>query len=253
MQSIPKAISNSIEIEANRKESRMIQDKIETDENDAETYVDEIDESNESVKNLEKSSRIIDVLGLIIKTKCGSLPKRKTTELIEEVETLNLRLLNLLLTALKDTELMEWITERIETIAKEKNRILSPQEMDKMIKQNIQLMGLFVIIGTLQRTYEAIATKQIVPLQKDISEKRNTVAFDLIFIFISMRFEGLNIKTIEKYYKKYNSMHNFWATSVLQMIVIEHLTYHDVDYKIRQQIANLIEIAYIPNNPSKQE
>ena len=70
---------------------------------------------------------------------------------MKEVEELSLRNLSFFLNTLKENDFKKWIAERIETI--EKDRQLDKIDIEKIVEQNIQVMGFCIILEMLQKTY----------------------------------------------------------------------------------------------------
>lgn len=244
MASIPKEIQNSKNSEQRRIEIRKEQDRLE-DEKEELNLPAITEDSSIEIKEIEKSLKIVEVLGQIIKTRCGSLPITKTRELMKEVEELSLRNLSFFLNTLKENDFKKWIAERIETI--EKDRQLDKIDIEKIVEQNIQVMGFCIILEMLQKTYLSLASAKIKDLQEEISEQADTVAFDFIQIFFKLNYEGIKINYIEKYYKKFNEQKNFWAAGSLSILVQGYLESHNVEPRTRQQICSLFGISYMPN------
>ena len=108
-------------------------------------------------------------------------------------------------------------------------------------------MGFVIIIGILQRTYLSLSTQKILSLQKEISDNENSVAFDFLFIFFKLNYEGIKSSFIEHYYRKFNDSKNSWAENVLMLLVKSYLDSHNVEYKERAKILSLFGLKYKPN------
>ena len=111
------------------------------------------------------------------------------------------------------------------------------------------MMGFIFIIGMLQKTYLSLTTKKIISLQEEISGNENTVAFDFFLIFFKLNYEGINFNVIENYYNKFYETDNSWAIGVLKLLVKSYLDTHNVDFRKRQKLANLLHFQYEPNKP----
>ena len=104
-------------------------------------------ESDPEMKEIERSMKIIEVLGQIIKNRSGSFKKTEIKELIFEVEKLGLRILTYFLNTLKSPEFKEWIFERISILEKERGNYLEKDKIEKIVEQNVEMMGFVIIIG----------------------------------------------------------------------------------------------------------
>ena len=249
MTTLPKEIEmsrSSKSPEEQRLLSRREQDKIEDET--AELNVNDINENSDpEMKEIERSMKIIEVLGQIIKNRSGSFKKTEIKELIFEVEKLGLRILTYFLNTLKSPEFKEWIFERISILEKERGNYLEKGKIEKIVEQNVEMMGFVIIIGILQRTYLSLSTQKILSLQKEISDNENSVAFDFLFIFFKLNYEGIKSSFIEHYYRKFNDSKNSWAENVLMLLVKSYLDSHNVEYKERAKILSLFGLKYKPN------
>ena len=179
----------------------------------------------------------------------GSFKKIEIKELILEVEKLGLRILTYFLDTLKNPDFKEWIFERISLLEKQRNSQFDKKRVEKIVEQNIEMMGFIFIIGMLQKTYLSLTTKKIISLQEEISDNENTVAFDFFLIFFKLNYEGINFNVIENYYNKFYKTDNSWAIGVLKLLVKSYLDTHNVDFRKRQKLANLLHFQYEPNKP----
>ena len=244
IKSMPKEIENKKSCEEQRLDIRRHQDVIEEEVSDIEPVTDS---SDQRIIEIEKAMKILDVLGQIIKNRVGSLKKNQVKELICELEKLGLRILSFFLNTLRDQDLKDWISERITIIEKQKGHSLSSKELEKVVEQNIEIMGFVIIVGMLQKTYMALTTDKISSIQEEISSTENTVAFDFFNIFFHLNYNGINFTFIERYYKKFDKSQNFWAQGVLSLLVKGYLETHHVDFKERQKLYDLFKFKYRPN------
>lgn len=255
MNDLISAFSKEIEHSKSTKsteEKRMIarreQDKIEEETKELDDI--SVDENSDSeIIEIERSMKIIEVIGQIIKNRSGSFKKTEIKELILEVEKLGLRILTYFLDTLKNPDFKEWIFERISVLEKQKNSQFDKKRVEKIVEQNIEMMGFIFIIGMLQKTYLSLTTKKIISLQEEISGNENTVAFDFFLIFFKLNCEGINFNVIENYYNKFYETDNSWAIGVLKLLVKSYLDTHNVDFRKRQKLANLLHFQYEPNKP----
>lgn len=225
---------------------RKEQDMLEEQTEDIETV--NLDEySDPEIIDIERSMKIIEVLGQIIKNRSGSFKMSKIKELICEVEKLGLRILTYFLDTLKNPEFKDWISERIYVLEKERDQSFDKEKIEKIVEQNIQMMGFVIIIGMLQKTYSALTTQKILPLQEEISGEEDSVAFDFLLLFFKLSYEGLKFDYIEHYYKKFNNAKNSWAKDVLMILVKGYLDFHNVDYRVRAKLSSLFGFKYEPN------
>ena len=224
-----------------RREQDEIEETSELNENDVN------ENSDPEMIEIERAMKIIEVLGQIIKNRSGSFKKTEIKELILEVEKLGLRILTYFLDTLKSSEFKEWIFERIRILEKKRGNSFEKEKIEKIVEQNVEMMGFVIIIGMLQKTYLSLSTQKVLSLQKEISDCENSVAFDFLFIFFKLNYEGIKFDYIEHYYKKFNESKNSWAKNVLMLLVKSYLDSHNVEFKERAKILSLLGLKYKPN------
>lgn len=181
--SLPKEIEDSKNCDKQRIDIRKNQDKFD-EENENLSNSDITETSDPLFIEIEKAMKIIDVLGQIIKNRSGSFKKSKIKELIYEVEKLGLRLLSFFLNTLKDDEFKKWICERIDVIEQKKGNSLDKAKIEKIVEQNIEIMGFVLIIGMLQKTYFCLTTKKLFHCRKRFQETKipQLLTFFLFFL-----------------------------------------------------------------------
>ena len=234
-------------IQRNRLAYRERQDIINDVKNVANDDIEEIpDETSPELIELEKAMRIVEVLGQIAKNRYGSLKKKNIKEILLEIEELEFRLLSFFMSFVNDNSLKEWLYKRIEAIQKEKKYLLKEEEIKKLIKQNIDALGMTFVLVSFMQIYNSVASEKFIDLQMEISESKNTISFDFVNILFHINLKGLNYNEIKKYHDKFSNI-NPWAVKVLGIIIADYLDHHNVYFRDRQRFADLFGFKYKPN------
>ena len=93
-----------------------------------------VDENSDSeIIEIERSMKIIEVIGQIIKNRSGSFKKIEIKELILEVEKLGLRILTYVLDTLKNPDFKEFIDTINGDIQTNDKRRIATQYYDKIL------------------------------------------------------------------------------------------------------------------------
>ncbi len=186
---LPKSILSSASIEANREKERVLKDKV-RDVEDGEI------EEDDTLKNIYKALKTIEVIGQIIKNRSGSFEKLKIVEMIEEVQELGLRILNYFLKGLKSEGLERWLYKRLEAeenkLTDDKKKAFNDNKKIDFIKMNIQFLAFKTVIGMLCKIAGSISSKKLLYVINQIAEKHDTPAYKLINFFVKALYAPLN-------------------------------------------------------------
>ena len=207
------------------------------------------DTSSSEIKDIERSLRIIEVIGQIVKNRSGSFKKQTIKELMCSVEELSLRVLHFFLQTLKQDDLISFLHQRISHLEMAKGQEFTPERINRIVERTVQVMGFFFILGMIRKTYYCLSVDKVVPLQKEISEEKDIVPFDMYNLFFQLDYKGLNFDLVKAYWKKYEESNNYWAKGVLRILVDSYLNTHTVRYDVRQKICSLLALEYTPNKP----
>lgn len=253
MAEMPKQLVNRKSVEVNRTEERKQQDTVEREHDSIYEDVDP-KETNKEIVAVQRSLKIIEVLGQIIKNRAGTFDKKKVKELVIEVEQLGFRLLTYFLDTLKDPEFAKWMEARLGAIEKEKQE--ERKEFDKAarrvcVRKNIQLMGVAIILSIINKIFYSLSTEKILKIQEEVSEQFSIPAYDILSIIFKLNYKGVRYTEIKHYHKLFLESKNIWASRTLSLLVLRYLNTHNVDFNIRQQVSSLLDITYTPNRTGK--
>lgn len=221
-----------------RLELRVEQEYSETSENPLDNLADEYS------KNLRKSIKLVEAIGLIAKNRCTSIAKSKIKELLIAAINLNLRGLDTFFCLFKDSEtqnfFIDFFTVAIKDIISEEQEI--DNEKCKKIARNFfwRMNSLYVFVIVL-KTIQSVGSDRIIPFMKTIVEENPTPVTQLILEGIKIIYEH-NIDKINLFRYINDRDNSELAKSILRILVVEFCKTHPVHYSDIQQISDKMHI-----------
>jgi hypothetical protein len=213
--------------------------------------VDEVDNDeeidyNEEIKELDRfqkfnlASKMIEILGEIVKNYSG-LDGNIKTNLINEIYKLGLRSNKSIISFIEDNHVL--ILEIIEQIIEKKN-YATEEEKKKVAGEIVFNVALSHSIGTLKKISKAIASEELTIVNNEIFENGNAnMAIKLIKQAIELDFRnGLNIKAVKSIHHQLEDENNTLSDSVLKRLVLEHLYMFDKPKSIKQKACSAVGI-----------
>lgn len=221
-----------------RLESKVEQEYSETSENPLYDLVDEYS------KDLRKSVRLVETMGLIAKNRCTSIAKSKIKELLIAAVNLNLRGLDTFFCLFKDSETQNFFIDFF-TVAI-KDIISKEQEIDNEKCKNIarnffwKMNSLYVFVIIL-KTIQSVGSDRIIPFMKTIVENNPTPVNQLILEGTKIIYgNNLDISNLFRYVNEKNNSE--LAKSILKILVVEFCKTHPVHYSKIQQLSDKMHI-----------
>ena len=221
-----------------RLELRVEQEYSETSENPLDDLVDEYS------KDLRKSVRLVETMGLIAKNRCTSIAKSKIKELLIAAVNLNLRGLDTFFCLFKDSEtqnfFIDFFTVAIKDIISKEQKI--DNEKCKNIARNFfwKMNSLYVFVIIL-KTIQSVGSDRIIPFMKTIVENNPTPVNQLILEGTKIIYgNNLDISNLFRYVNEKNNSE--LAKSILKILVVEFCKTHPVHYSKIQQLSDKMHI-----------
>ena len=235
---IPQNIISEKPIEENRKEIRNLKDEVEA----AEPDVLEEKHDNKDVNSVYKSLKNMEVLGQILKNKCGSSTKDKLREIVTSVADTGLRTIALI----TGDESMRKLEDYLKEV--EGN---DADEDDIENKLSIfYALCFFIIGGVISKIVDCIKKRELAEIVADVRDKENTPAYDLIdFFFVletATKLQNEDVEKMRALLKKFSKDRNKIAERLLSLETQGYLNTHDVDYRLRQKICEALGIEDSP-------
>lgn len=203
------------------------------------------DSADDYSKNLRKSIKLVEAIGLIAKNRCTSIEKSKVKELLLAAINLSLRGLDSFFCLFKNPDVQNAFIDFFSDAIKKE--ILREQETDyekcKKIARNffwgINFLYVYIII---QKTVHSIGSERIIPFMKDIADKDLTPSNELILEGIKIIY-GKNLDKLHlfQYIKDKNTSE--LAKTILRIFVVDFCKMNPIKhYSDIQQLSDKMQI-----------
>ena len=230
----------NISAEKKRMEKLNIQDDLEQSQED-------IDEEDSIEKELRRAIKTVEVMGCIIKNRAGSLEKVRLEDIFVEAMNVHLKILTSFFEIIKDesvqTEIVNFITERLNFIeeGEEKYKELHKDKKRKFAEKIFWNLNFFVVYGFIEKIVHSLGSDKLTEIITKVCDEVNTPASFLVKNGILMSYgKNLQIKDIAKNIKE-NEFSEI-AKRATRLMIVNHCSLHEINYKDRQRIKTLIKI-----------
>ena len=231
---LPENILSQDSVEEERKKEREFRERSDREiesENNAEETGDE-DIVNDCYRILKNN----EILGQILRNKCGNLEKSRVKEIVETVADSGLRLINFIL---KDQKL-------IIEYARYLQRKHSEDDLDKI--RNYFRFSLFLwTIINVEKIVSAVNYPEIREIVKEVVEQQETPAYSLIGYFSGLDSAVELTKETKRELASLLKKHdNPFLKRVISLRTQHYINTHRSKAPIEQSICSLLRIEYTP-------
>lgn len=218
------------------------QDKSQPAIDEKEKIIEDNEDNLDSLSiEILKSAKSMDLIGQILKNQYGTFERDKLKELFEEGQNVGLRLLKSFIVLIKKEpdELKNSIEERLTEIQEEKNTKISQKEIQNISQKIANRSSYSIVFGWLHKIVDSLGYDKLVTISDDVNNDIDTTASQLInFSIHAWHKKNLDIDKLKSLYKKFDKNHT--AQHILKDIVSRHIYMHEVSYKKKQKIDNLL-------------
>lgn len=204
--------------------------------------------ANDLGTNLRLSIKTVEVMGLIMKNRSGSLDLKRLEYIFEQGLKVYLRILSSFIEIIKDEtaeqEIIELLTERINQIIEERadeEKELSIEKIEKLVRSIYWNLNFGVLHGFITKTIHSLGSMNLLNISQAISDKEKTPAAFVVNQGIKMwyaknlRVDEIANRISEKDFSK-------TAERIIKFKVVEHCRLHKIEYKDLQNIENKLHI-----------
>lgn len=221
--------------------------KRENNQKEPKTNNDEVD--SDLVANLRLSIKTVEVMGLIIKNRSGSLDLKRLEYIFEQGLKVHLRILSSFIDVIKDDkaeqEIVELLTERIKQVIEEREdedeKELSIGKIEKLVRSIYWNLNFGVLHGFITKAIHSLGSVNLLNISQAISDKENTPASFVVNHGIKMWYaKNLRVDEIAKRI----SEKDFSKTTerLMKFKIVEHCRLHNIEFKDLQNIENKLHI-----------
>lgn len=237
---------------AERKKLLIEKSELEDRRNDIETnfQMDDDPISSKLLRDLRLSIKTVEVMGMIIKNRSGSLNLKRLEYIFEQGLKVHLRILTSFIEIIKD-ERTEQITinllkERINQIIEEKedDKDLSAEKIEKLVKVIYWNLNFGVLHGFITKAIHALGSINLLKIADNVSQKELTPAAFIVNHGIKMWYDK-NVKLNEMADRISEKDFSKTAERLLKIKVVEHCRMHKIDFKKLKEIEEKLHLPAI--------
>lgn len=234
IKSIPELVLEQREIQKEREQYNKNLDDIQRKQND-----DDFIEGPDLLANINKTFKGMEVAGQIIRNRHATLTRVNLLELAKSGASTGLRFLDYFI-KISDSSKNEIIKFIEAQLAENPN--LSNSELQDYAKSAYMHLTYGVVNGVVKKIASSIGSKEAEEIYASLEEKEHTPAFTLIKQSIEFQFKRIvNIQSVEETIEKLKN--NPVCLRILKEMVIQHTYMFPVDYKVKQQLAERLNIS----------
>ncbi len=231
---IPQLVAEHRNPEKEREKRLKLKDKIDDDTNDY-SDIEEVENDKSIFAEINRSLRIIETIGQILRNRHGSLAKDDLIDLTKAACSSGLKFLSFYLNTTRSEETE--ITTIIENVLK-KNTSLTDERLSSVTKKFFLMLCYGTSYGVIKRIVNSLGSDKLIAIFDDIRKTSPEYpTIQLICIAIKLEFSKEIPKSeIEKLYNSLRK--NPFTQRLLQEMIVQHLYLNVVDYRDKQWIAS---------------
>lgn len=235
-----------------------IAEEIESKSKDLKENDSESNEINDELAiELRRSIKTVEVMGSIIKNRAGSLEKTVLENVFSEAMNVHLKILTSFFELIKienqQSEIVEFISNRLEEITKDKSRTPSHEELEKLSKTIFWNMNFSVVYGFVNKIIHSLGSNKLINIIEKVCDKNNTPASFLVKHGILMwYYKNLQIDNIVNRIE--DDGFSETANRIMKFMIVNHCSMHTTGYKEIQKIEHKLGIPskrLLPRNTNK--
>jgi len=237
--------SANITPEKERTERLIVQDELEQSHGDI-VQKEHIDEDDSIEKELRRAIKTVEVMGCIIRNRAGSLEKVRLEKIFMEAMNVHLRILSNLFEMIKSEneqkEMVDFILERLRHLEEgEGINKLTGEEKRELAKSIFWNLNYFTVFGIIYKIVHSLGSDKLTVIMNNVCDEVNTPASFLVKHGILMEYnKNLQIKELKNGINKDDFSEI--AERATKLIVVNHCSIHQIDYRGRQQIESILQI-----------
>ena len=210
------------------------------------------------VQDLRRSVKTVEVMGVLIKNRSGSLTLNRLEELFEAGLKVYLRILSSFFEIIKEEkfedESIEFINEKISQIIEEKDKDFTLSKIEKIARTIFWNLNFGVVHGFITKAIHSLGSNNLISVSETVSSKINTPAAFIVHQGITMWY-AKNLKLNEISDRIDNDGFSRTAKKLMKYKIVEYSRLHKIHYKdlkLIEQKFNLSSKALLAYNAKKK-
>lgn len=203
--------------------------------------------SSDLVTNLRLSIKTVEVMGLIIKNRSGSLDLKRLEYIFEQGLKVHLRILSSFIEVIKDEkaeqDIVDLLKERINQIIEQQegNKDLSIDKIEKLVRAIYWNLNFGVLHGFITKAIHSLGSVNLLNISQTVSDSEKTPAAFIVNHGIKMWY-AKSLKVDEIAERIAEDDFSKTAERLLKFKVVEHCRLHNLDFKALQKIENKLHL-----------
>lgn len=211
---------------------------------------DNSDDLTDLVTNLRFSIKTVEVMGMIIKNRSGSLPLERLEYIYEQGLKVHLRILTSFFDIIKneqtEIEFTDFIIERINQINEERKgneeKELNKVKIEQFARDIFWNLNFGVVHGFITKAIHSLGSNNLLQIAENVSNKENTPSAFIVNQGINMWYaKSLRLDEIEKRIKEKNFSKT--AERLIKFKVVEHSRLHKIEFKKLKEIEEKLHMS----------
>jgi hypothetical protein len=236
--------------EAERKKLLIEKSEIEEfkqDNNSSERAKEDDQLSSDLVTNLRLSIKTVEVMGLIIKNRSGSLDLKRLEYIFEQGLKVHLRILSSFIEIIKDEkaeqDIVNLLKERINQIIEqqEDNKDFSIDKIEKLVRAIYWNLNFGVLHGFITKAIHSLGSVNLLNISQTVSDSEKTPAAFIVNHGIKMWY-AKSLKVDEIAERIAEDDFSKTAERLMKFKVVEHCRLHNLGFKALQKIENKLHL-----------
>nr|WP_245249553.1 TIR domain-containing protein [Methanolinea mesophila] len=232
--------------EMHREQLSKFEDDFEENHN-FETNDDQVTENKEYLIDLRKAVKTVEVMGVIIRNRSGSLEKDRLRNIFLYGMNVHLRILTSLINSIKSEEsqkaILDYMTIRLSQLDEKRdaNKKLSEEDKRKMAQTIFWNMCFIIVYGNIFKIVNSLGSDKLIEISNQVCDEIDNPATALIKYGILMKYLK-NIPVEELHRRISQKDFSLIAKRSAEMMIVGHCALHNVGYRQRQQIESTFHI-----------
>jgi hypothetical protein len=229
---IPELILEQREIRLERESHNKKLDEIET-------QGDENFEANDTLANINKTFKGMEIVGQIIRNRHAALTRDSLFDLANQGALTGLRFLDhfIYMTDVAKAEVIKFITNKLR-----EHPNLTDEDIEKYAKNAFLHLTFGVINGVIKKIASSIGSKEAAEIYAELAKRENSPAVILLNEAIELQFnKRLDAKSVALIIEKLKD--NPVCIRILKEMVVQHTYMFPVDYVEKQKLAEMLGIS----------
>lgn len=195
---------------------------------------------------IKKAIVSININGMIIRNRYGSIKKDRLGEIIEAVYLLNFRMISFVMKYMLDDTVISGIVENVKELLRDSGSLSNEKMPSKeQIRDGAQkvISSLLYMINyhIMEATSYSIGNENLIKMYENTASNNGGDPAYLLTFMIKNKVNRFDVSEMKKLANRFKD--NKFLLSALQKSVLEYLYMHDLPYKEKCSIADIMHIS----------